>query len=135
MPLLELISFNLRLFVIICARSNTLHAGADDILLINSITERLSRMLYQHHSTMLQLLALHLPVGCTCSGHKDRTELELLYLSVGSTWTYLELPATKVTTASSMAAAGMAKPMVQLTLSCTYTRVVTARKEPRLIAK
>ncbi len=56
-------------------------------------------------------------------------------LSVDSTCTYLELPATKVTTASSIAAAGMAKPMVQLTLSCTYTRVVTARKEPRLMAK
>ena len=57
------------------------------------------------------------------------------YLSVGSTWTYLELPATKVTTANSMAAAGMAKPTVQLTLSWTYTKVVTARKEPRLMAK
>jgi len=57
------------------------------------------------------------------------------YLSVGSTCTYLELPATKVTTASSMAAAGMANPMVQLTLSCTYTRVVTARKDPKLMAK
>ena len=58
-----------------------------------------------------------------------------VYLSVGSTCTYLELPATKVTTASSMAAAGMAKPMVQLTLSWTYTRVVTARKDPKLMAK
>lgn len=57
------------------------------------------------------------------------------YLSVGSTWTYLELPATNVTTARSMAAAGMAKPMVQLTLSWMYTKVVTARKEPRLMAK
>ena len=58
-----------------------------------------------------------------------------MYLSVGSTCTYLELPATKVTTASSMAAAGMANPMVQLTLSWTYTRVVTARKDPKLMAK
>ena len=57
------------------------------------------------------------------------------YLSVGSTWTYLELPATNVTTAKSMAAAGMAKPMVQLTLSWMYTRVVTARNEPKLMAK
>ena len=54
MPLLELMAFNLTmlnlmLFFIICACSNTLHAGGDDILLTDSVTERLSRMLYQHH--------------------------------------------------------------------------------------
>lgn len=59
----------------------------------------------------------------------------ITYLSVGSTWTYLELPATNVTTARSMAAAGMAKPMVQLTLSWMYTKVVTAKNDPRLMAK
>lgn len=57
------------------------------------------------------------------------------HLSVGSTWTYLELPATNVTMARSMAAAGMAKPIVQLTLSWMYTKQVTARNEPRLMAK
>lgn len=81
------------------------------------------------------LVAAYELLGSACGLLANAYAMLVQYLSVGSTCTYLELPATKVTTASNMATAGIAKPIVQLTLSCMYTRVVTARKEPRLIAK
>lgn len=57
------------------------------------------------------------------------------HLSVGGTWEYRLLPETNMMIASSMAMAGMAKPMPQPTVSCTYTTTVTANKLPMLITR
>ena len=45
-----------------------------------------------------------------------------MHLSVGSTCVYRLLPARKVTIATAIAAAGTAKPIAQLMLSCRSTR-------------